>query len=89
MCIYTRESGDFNHFNRHHTPKSGHLDGSIILRSINKKYLIHFNLLMLNNAFKTLVTYITITVQFIELVSNTILAAQFKNCDPENFSRLE
>lgn len=70
-------------------PKSGHLDGSIILRSINKKkYLIHFNLLMLNNAFKTLVTYITITVQFIELVSNTILAAQFKNCDPENFSRL-
>lgn len=70
-------------------PKSGHLDGSIILRSINKKYLIHFNLLMLNNTFKTLVTYITITVQFIELVSNTILAAQFKNCDPENFSRLE
>lgn len=44
---------------------------------------------MLNNAFKTLVTYINITVQFIKLVSNIILAAQFKNCDPEHFSGLE
>lgn len=44
---------------------------------------------MLNNAFNTLVTYINITVQFIELVSNTNLAAQFKNCDPKHFFRLE